>query len=140
MEYTYSTHFALTIIGLIFLFLLIFTMRNEVSYLSEHKKYRFQYALSMVSILITLVLALTCLFHWALAPIFVFLALTILGPLLLMLAFLILILRARMIKDLTKDRMEEHKKLVIEVQEMIDEKKRERIRKGKISRGEDPNE
>jgi sensor histidine kinase YesM len=106
----------------------------------EHRRYKVQFVLSMVSIFITLVLSLICLFHWILSPVSVFTTLMFLGPLLLVLAFLILLLRARMITDLAKSRMAEHRKLVIEVQELIDEKKRERIREGKRSRGEDPDE
>jgi amino acid transporter len=135
-DYTYTNHLWLTIIGLVFLVVLVFTLRSELSYLLEFRKQRLQFILSLLSIFLTIVLSLTCLLHWMISPFTVFATLLILGPLVLVIALLILLLRTRTVAALARSRMEEQKKLIVEVQEIIDEKKRERIREGKRARGE----
>ena len=139
-DYTYTNHLWLTIIGLVFLVVLVFTLRSEMSYLLEFRKQRLQFILSLLSIFLTIVLSLTCLMHQWISPFTVFAILLILAPLVLVIALFILLLRTRTVAALAKARMEEQKKLVIEVQEMIDEKKRERIRDGKRARGEKLND
>lgn len=136
-DYTYINHLWLTIIGLVFLVVLVFTIRLELSYLLEFRKQRLQFILSLLSIFLTILLTLTCLLHWMISPVTVFSTLLILAPLVLVLALCILLLRTRTVAALARSRMEEQKKLVMEVQDIIDEKKRERIREGKRARGEE---
>lgn len=135
-EYTAKAHWTLTIIGLILLVILLFTMRSEVTFLRQHRRLKGQMVLSLMSLAIMIFLTLVLLFHWSIDPFYTFTAVMLLTPLLLILAPLILYLRARAFKHLSRERMEEKKKLIREVQEMLDEQKRQKIREGKIARGE----
>lgn len=139
-EYTAQAHWTLTIIGLILLIVIIFTLRAETSFLAISKKQRFQYVLSLISIFIMSILTIALLFHWSLPPLTTFVILIVLAPLLLILSPVILYLRAKSFKNLSRERLEEQKRLIIEVQEMIDAKKRQDIKDGKIARGEETGE
>jgi hypothetical protein len=136
MAYNYTTHFYLTVVGVVLLIVLVFSLRSEIAFLSQHKNLRLQLFLSMLSIFVMLLLTLVTLFHWLLSPIYEFTAILALFPILLILAPLILWLRAKSFTALAKDRLEEQKRLIREVQELIDERKREKIKEGKASRGE----
>jgi hypothetical protein len=135
-DYTAQTHWALTIIGLILLVVIIFTVRSEAAFLAVSKKERFQFVLSILSMAIMTLLTVILLFHWTLPPAYVYIALMAFAPLLLILSPLILYLRSKSFRKLNQSRMDEQKRLIMEVQEMIDAKKRQDIREGKISRGE----
>ena len=136
MEYTVKSHWTLTIIGFLLLVILVFTLRSEISFLRQYRKHKAQMVLSLLSLAIMVFLTLVLLFHWSLDPFYAFTAIMLLTPLLLILAPLILYLRARAFRTLTRSRMEEKKQLIREVQEMLDEQKRQKIREGKIARGE----
>jgi membrane-associated HD superfamily phosphohydrolase len=136
-EYTPQIHWFLTIFGLALLVVITITFRLETSFLVISKKHRLQFILSLLSMIILGLLSLISLFHWSIPPLFTFTALMILAPLLLILAPAILYLRAKSIRQLHKDRLDEQKRLIMEVQDLIDQKKRESIREGKISRGEE---
>jgi len=136
MEYTVGQHFYLTIVGILLLIVLVFTLRYELSFLSQNRHQRLQFALSMASMFVMILLIMTCLFHWIVRPEYSFIVLMSLLPLLLILAPIILYFRAKSFGKLAKERLEEQRKLILEVQELIDEKKREKIKEGKIARGE----
>ncbi len=136
MSYNYETSLALVVIGLVFLVILVFTLRSEISYLSDHRRHRVQLVLSLVSIFVTFLLSLTCLLHCWISPIITFTTLLILGPALLILAPIILFIRARTFTGLIESGLEERRKLIREVKDIIDEKKRQKILDGKIARGE----
>lgn len=136
-EYTPQIHWFLTIFGLILLVVIAFTFRLETSFLVISKKHRLQFILSLLSMIILSLVSLISLLHWSIPPYFTFTALIILAPLLLILGPVILYLRSKSLRQLHKDRLEEQKRLIIEVQDMVDQKKRESIREGKISRGEE---
>ena len=141
MVYSYWNHFYLTLVGIVLLTVLVFTLRSEMAFLSQHRSLRLQLALSLISIFVLLLLTMISLFHWLLSPIFALTALLALLPVLLILAPLILILRARAFAALAKSRLEEQRKLVREVMDLIDQKKLEKIKEGKVARGEeDPGE
>ena len=93
--------------------------------------------LSLISMSIMVILTVTLLFHWSLPPVYEMLVLLILSPMLLILSPWILYLRAKSFRGIQKKKLEEQKRLVMEVQEMVDEQKRRHIREGKIARGED---
>jgi uncharacterized membrane protein len=135
-EYSVKAHWTLTIIGLLLLIILVFTLRSEISFLRQYRRHKAQMILSLISMAIMIFLTLVLLFHWSLSPFYAFTAIMFLTPLLLILAPLILWLRARAFRSLTKSRIEEKKRLIREVQEMLDEQKRQKIREGKIARGE----
>ncbi|MCX6645523.1 MAG: hypothetical protein NTY09_04075 [bacterium] len=135
-EYTAQAHWTLTIIGLILLIVIVFTVRSEAAFLAVSKNDRLQYVLSFISMVIMILLTVILLFHWTFSPIYAYIALLAFAPLLLILSPLILYLRSKSFRLLNKIRMEEQKRLIMEVQEMIDAKKRHDIREGKISRGE----
>lgn len=139
-EYNASMHVFLTILGLVLLVVIIFTLRAETGFLIQHRKQRIQLALSIVSIAVMVFLTLTCLLHWVLSPITTLLTLMTAVLVLLILAPTILYLRAREFAGLARDRREERRRLIGEVIEMIDEKKREKIREEKRKRGEDVDE
>lgn len=135
-EYTYLNHLYLTIVGIVLLVILLFTLRAEMTFLAQSKEHRLQFVLSLLSLFIMFLLTLTTLFHWVVRPVTAFTLIMALLPLLLILAPLILLLRARAFARLAKSRMEEQKALMREVQDLIDEKKREKIRAAKLARGE----
>lgn len=136
-EYTPQIHWFLTIFGLVLLVVITITFRLETSFLVISKKHRLQFILSLVSMIILGLLSLISLLHWSIPPYFTFTALIILAPLLLISGPVILYLRSKALRRLHKDRLDEQKRLIIEVQDMVDQKKRESIREGKISRGEE---
>ncbi len=125
-----------TIIGFILLGVIIVTIRSELNFISQNKKLRAQNILSVLSICILVYLMLVLLLHWSLSPLTVIFTTMFLVPLLLILAPLILWLRSRAFKGLMLERKDEQMKLVIEVQDILDEQKRIKIKQGKIDRGE----
>lgn len=133
MQYTYWSHLYLTAVGLLLLVILVFTLRSEMSFLAGHRKGRMQFFLSLVSIFVILALTVICLFHWMVHPVFTFTAILLLFPVLLVLAPVILLLRAKEFAELAKTRREEQNRLIREVQELIEEKKRQ-----KAERREEP--
>ena len=137
MQYTGWSHLYLTIVGAVLLIVLLFTMRPEISYLLQHREQRLQFVLSLTSVFIMLILTMVTLFHWILDATVTFVIIMALFPLLLILAPMVLGLRAKSFASLTKSRIEEQRKLIREVQDLIDEKKRERIKEGKVARGEE---
>jgi len=136
LEYTANAHLTLTIIGLVLLVILVFTLRAEVTFLAQYRTHKVQTALSLLSIGVMFFLTLTLLLHWSLSPFFVFTTIMLLTPLLLILAVVILYLRAKAFTALVKQRRRDQVQLIREVQELLDEKKREKIREQKIARGE----
>jgi hypothetical protein len=136
MEYTYSSHLYLVIVGILLLIILLFSLRSEIVFLHQHRKYKLQFYLSLMSIFVMLLLTMLTIFHWFISPIFEFTAILILFPLLLIIAPLILWLRAKAFAGFAKDRMEEQRKLIMEIQDLIDEKKRQKIKDAKLARGE----
>jgi len=138
--YPGPAHVFLTVFGLLLLVVIVFTLRAETGFLIHYRKHRLQVVLSLISIFVMALLTLTCLFHWSLPPLATLMTVTTSVLVLLVLAPLILILRTRTFAGLAKDRREERRRLIKEVLDMIDEKKREKIRKGKIARGEEINE
>jgi hypothetical protein len=137
MDYTYGSHLYLSIVGVILLIVVVFTLRSEVTFLAQNRSLRFQFVLSLLSLFVLILVTMTCLFHWFIRPEFTFIVIMALLPVLLILAPLILYLRAKSFAKLSKVRYEEQRQLIREVQEMIDEKKRQKIKEGKISRGEE---
>jgi len=122
--------------GLIMLAVIGVTIRAELYFLSESKGQKLQLVLSVLSLLVLTYLTLTWLLHWNLPPIYVVTTTMLLVPILLVLAPIILWLRSRSFKKLAFERKHEHEKLIREVQDLLDEKKREKIRQGKVERGE----
>lgn len=139
-EYSNLNHLYMTILGIVLLLVLLLTIRSEMQFLSQNRELRFQSALSMISIFVMIMLCLTALFHWFLDPVIAFTIIMLLLPILLILAPVILYLRAKSFTKLARERMEEHRKLIREVQDLIDERKREKIKEGKKARGEFKND
>ncbi len=135
-EYTATSHLTLTVMGFILFAVIIFTVRAELAFLKQSRQMRGQFVLSILSIAIMTYLTLVLLFHWSISPFTVFVTVMLLVPLLLILAPIILYLRARSFKVLMIERREDQKKLIHEVQEMLDDKKRGKIVQGKLERGE----
>jgi uncharacterized membrane protein len=136
-EYTAFAHMFLTILGLVLLVVIVFTLRAETGFLVQHREHRVQFVLSVISMCVMVFLTLTCLFHWVLSPVTTLLTVMTSVLVLLILAPTILLLRARAFVGLAKDRREERRRLIDEVLDMIDEKKRQKIRDGKRKRGEE---
>jgi len=122
--------------GLIMLAVIVITIRSELSFLSESKTQKLQLVLSVLSLVVLTYLTLTWLLHWNLPPVYVVTTTMLLVPILLVLAPIILWLRSRSFRKLASERRQEQEKLIREVQELLDEKKREKIRQGKVKRGE----
>jgi len=129
-------HVSLTGVGLVLLAVLVLSLRAELTSLSENKHHRTQVILSVISMGALIYLTLTLLFNWSLSKETVLWTILVVMPVLLILAPIILILRARSFRGLVRKRIDEQRKLIREVEELMDERKRERIREGKISRGE----
>ena len=138
MGYSLSIHLSLTVLGLVLLVVLVFTLRSEMNYLIHNRSQRLQFAFSILSIFVSFLLTLTCLFHWILSPFFTFVVVTVSSVLLFIFGSSVLLLRANAFKKLPKERIEEQRKLIYEVQDIIDEKKRRKIEEQKIKRGEKP--
>jgi len=136
MEYTASQHWIFTILGFLMLLILVFTLRLETTYLMQSRSQVAQLVMSLISIFIMFFLTLVLLFHWFLNPLFVVTSVMALTPLLLILAGLVMYFRFRKVRDLWMERINERHQLVSEVERMVDEKKREKIRQDKIERGE----
>ncbi|HEX9743900.1 MAG TPA: hypothetical protein VGB30_00595 [bacterium] len=137
MEYTVTHHIGYTVIGLITMGIILFSIKTETDFLYKYRQYKFQFALSLLSIFVMIVLSLTLLGHWFIPQIVTMFTLMILGPFLLILAPVILWLRARTFRGLERKWRKEQDKLITEIEDIIDEKKRERIMQGKSERGED---
>lgn len=136
MEYRPGENFIYLAIGLVFLGVIIFSLRQETEYLLEHRKKVGQFVLSVLSIFVMIVLSVTMLGNWFIPKEITLLVLLTLSPILLVLSLIILVLRQRNFKEWEKEWRAEQKKLISEIEEIIDAKKRERINEGKAERGE----
>jgi len=134
--YTLSQHWTYMIMGLILLGVIGITIRAELNFLQYSKGQKVQMVLSVSSLIILIFLTAFWLLHWFLSPVFIVTITMLLVPLLLILAPLILLIRSRSFKHLNEMRRKEKEHLLLEVRELMDEKKREKIRQGKIERGE----
>jgi len=136
LHYTAGSHLTLTIIGFILLAVIIFTFRSEYNFLKDRKDLKLQMVLSIISITIMIYLTLITLLHWSIPPGTVLMHIVFLVPIMLVLAPIILMLRARAFRKLVQQSKEDRIALIREVQGLLDKKKEEKIREGKIARGE----
>jgi hypothetical protein len=139
MVYTVQSHIFLTIFGVVLLLVLLLTIKSEMTFLVQNKKLKLQLVLSIISMSVLFLVTMTTLLHWFVSPIFTYTVLLGLLPILLILAPVILWLRARAFSGLARERLDEQRRLVREVMEIVDEKKREKIKEAKQSRGEEGN-
>jgi len=137
LSYSIAQHITYTVIGLLALVSLIFTIKYETEFLEKNRERKLQFIISLMSIGGMLVLILTLLGHWFITPLYTFYSLMLIGPLLLVLAPVILLLRHRQFKGLAEDRKIEQIKMVLEVEKMLDDAKMQKIKEGKIKRGEE---
>lgn len=136
MHYTPTINFFLTAFGVVLALVLYFTLNSEISYLAQNKKHRLQFVLSMISLGVMFLVMLTALLHWFVRADFAYTVIMLALPILLILAASILWLRAKAFRSLARERMEEQRKLIREIVDLIDEKKKEKIKEGKQARGD----
>ena len=117
------------IIAVIIMFASLFSLRYEISFLKNNKISLFGWIISILNFLIVFSLLVVLLLHRFLNEIYALFTIVTLLILLMIVSAIQLVTRRRMFKAMKEELMDQKLEMISDMHALIDEKKREKIRK-----------